>query len=117
MQITLYGIPNCDSVKKARSWLQAHGCAYAFHDVRKDGLDATTVNAWLAHVDWESLVNKKGTTWRALPDADKAAVTDAASARALMLATPSVIKRPVACAGSTVLVGFDAATYQKTFTA
>lgn len=115
--ITLYGIPNCDTVKKARLWLDQAGLSYHFHDFKKAGLDAATVAQWLAQVPWETLVNRKGTTWRGLPDDAKAAVTDAASATALMLRQTSVIKRPVLCTETQVLVGFDPAAYDKTLNA
>lgn len=115
--ITLYGIHNCDTVKKARTWLDANGHAYTFHDFKKAGLDQATVATWLKQVPWETLVNKKGTTWRGLPDDRKAAVVDAASATALMLETTSVIKRPVLCINHHVLVGFDPAVYEKTLQA
>ncbi len=115
--ITLYGIPNCDTVKKARTWLDQAGLSYQFHDFKKAGLDEATVTRWLQQQSWETLVNKKGTTWRGLPDEQKAAVTDAASATALMLQATSVIKRPVLCTTDTVLVGFDAALYEKTLKA
>eukprot|EP01041_Mallomonas_annulata_P024406 gene24406-45156_t len=104
MDLIVYGIPNCDTVKKARDWLTQHGVDYQFHDFKKQGLDAQTVGGWLQTLGWEVLVNKKGTTWRGLPDERKAAVTDAASATALMLEFPSVIKRPV-------LQGADAACH------
>ena len=115
--ITLYGIPNCDTVKKARTWLDTQGIAYTFHDFKKAGLDEATVASWLKHVPWETLVNKKGTTWRGLPDATKAAVNDAASATAVMLENTSVIKRPVLCTDNQVLVGFDPARFEKTLQA
>ena len=115
--ITLYGIPNCDTVKKARTWLDQAGLSYQFHDFKKAGLDKATVTVWLKHVPWEILVNKKGTTWRNLPDATKASVIDATSATALMLETTSVIKRPVLCTNNQVLVGFDADLYKKTLQA
>ncbi len=115
--ITLYGIPNCDTVKKARTWLDAQGIAYTFHDFRKAGLDPSTVAEWLKQVSWETLVNKKGTTWRGLPDATKASVNDAASATAVMLENTSVIKRPVLCTDNHVLVGFDPTQYEKTLQA
>ncbi len=108
----LYGIPNCDTVKKARNWLQAHGTEHQFHDFKKAGLDAEIVAGWLKQVTWETLVNKKGTTWRALPDEKKASILDASSATALMLEAPSVIKRPVLCTGTRVLVGFNAELYE-----
>ena len=115
--ITLYGIPNCDTVKKARTWLDQAGLDYQFHDFKKAGLDKGTVDLWLKQVSWEILVNKKGTTWRNLPDATKASVIDATSATALMLETTSVIKRPVLCTNNQVLVGFYADLYKKTLKA
>ena len=111
--LIVYGIPNCDTVKKARTWLDANGHAYTFHDFKKAGLDQATVANWLKQASWETLVNKKGTTWRGLPDATKNIITDAASATALMIENPSVIKRPVICKGKTVLVGFDTDLYEE----
>ncbi len=115
--ITLYGIPNCDTVKKARTWLDQAGLSYQFHDFKKAGIDKSTVAGWLKQVSWEILVNKKGTTWRGLPDATKASVVDAATATALMLENTSVIKRPVLCINNQVLVGFDADLYKNTLKA
>ena len=115
--ITLYGIPNCDTVKKARTWLDENDRAYTFHDFKKAGLDKVTVDSWLQRVSWEILVNKKGTTWRGLPDATKASVVDAATATVLMLENTSVIKRPVLCINNQVLVGFDADLYKNTLKA
>jgi arsenate reductase len=116
MKITLYGIPNCDTVKKARVWLADQQQEFTFHDFKKQGLTADTVDGWLRHLGWEVLVNKKGTTWRGLPDERKAAVTDAASAAALMLEFPSVIKRPVLQgADDSCHVGFSAAQYGQIF--
>jgi Spx/MgsR family transcriptional regulator len=91
----LYGIPNCDTVKKARAALAADGHAPAFHDFRKDGLPPERLDAWIAALGWEPLLNRAGTTWRRLDDARRAAVADAASARALMLEQPTVVRRPV----------------------
>ncbi|WBS01304.1 ArsC family reductase [Pseudoduganella sp. SL102] len=113
--ITLYGIPNCDTVKKARVWLADQQQDFTFHDFKKQGLDAATVRHWLKHVDWEILVNRKGTTWRGLPDERKAAVLDAASATALMLENPSVIKRPVLQTATTCHVGFKPEQYAEIF--
>jgi Spx/MgsR family transcriptional regulator len=93
--LTLYGIPNCDTVKKARAWLAERGVAVTFHDFKKQGVPEAALDTWLAQIGWETLLNRSGTTWRRLDDATRAAVTDAASARALMLAQASVIKRPV----------------------
>jgi arsenate reductase (glutaredoxin) len=108
---TLYGIPNCDTVKKARAWLTEHGVEYDFHDFKKQGVPATELNGWLKAVGWETLVNRKGTTWRKLDEATRAAVVDVASAKALMLANASVIKRPVVQWADGVTVGFDAASW------
>lgn len=110
----LYGIPNCNTVKKARTWLAEHQVTADFHDFRKDGLDEPLLNAWLAQVSWEKLVNRAGMTWRNLDDETKTSVKDNASATRLMLEKPSVIKRPVLVDGGKILsVGFDEATYQK----
>lgn len=113
--ITLYGIPNCDTVKKARVWLADQQHDFTFHDFKKQGLAADTVAHWLRHLDWEVLVNKKGTTWRGLPEERKAAVLDAASATALMLEFPSVIKRPVLQMPDTCHVGFKPDQYAHIF--
>ena len=108
MTITLYGIPNCDTVKRARAWLAAHGAEVTFHDFKKAGVPEDDLAAWLAAAGWERLLNRQGNTWRALDDAARAAVVDAASASALMRAQPSAIKRPVvAWPGAAVTVGFD----------
>ena len=104
----VYGIPNCDTVKRARAWLDAHGSSYTFHDFKKAGVPEARLDAWLRAAGWEALLNRKGTTWRQLADAQRAAVVDAASARQLMLAQPSVIKRPVVEWGDgRITVGFD----------
>ncbi|HSV37062.1 MAG TPA: ArsC family reductase [Ramlibacter sp.] len=110
--IVLYGIPNCDTVKKARAWLGEHGVGYTFHDFKKQGVPADRLDGWIRELGWEKLVNRQGTTWRKL-DADvQAGVTDAATAKALMLAQASVIKRPVVeWRGSRTTVGFDAAAW------
>nr|WP_297355575.1 ArsC family reductase [uncultured Caldimonas sp.] len=115
MTITLYGIPNCDTVKKARRWLDDHGIAYAFHDFKKQGVPQARLDAWMGARGWEKLVNRQGTTWRKLEPAAQAAVTDEGAARALMLAQPSVIKRPVVEAEGDVLIGFDEAAYRERF--
>ncbi len=105
--ITLFGIPNCDTVKKARAWLTDHGYDYVFHDFKKQGVPQPQIDQWLAQVGWETLINRKGSTWRLLDDATQASVVDAASAKAVALLQPSVIKRPVvAWADGTVTVGF-----------
>ena len=111
---TLYGIPNCDTVKRARSWLDEHGVAYRFHDFKKEGVPEAELDQWLRSPGWEALVNRRGTTWRRLDDATRAAVVDAASARAVLLANPSLIKRPVVHwdSGRGVTTGFDAAQWK-----
>ena len=110
--VTVFGIPNCDTVKKARTWLTEHGVAYAFHDFKKQGVPAEQLPGWIAAVGWEKLVNRKGTTWRKLDAHTQAAVVDAASASTLMLAHPSVVKRPVVqWADGGMTVGFDAASF------
>lgn len=107
-KVVVYGIPNCNTVKKARTWLEEQGVAYTFHDYKKQGVPSDRLDAWIKAVGWEVLVNRQGTTWRKFDDATKAAVVDAASAKALMLANASVIKRPVVeNAGKVVSVGFD----------
>ena len=111
---TVYGIPNCDSVKKARTWMDAHGVAYTFHDFKKQGVPPEALDHWLASAGWETLLNRKGTTWRGLPEAVKERI-DAKSARALMLENPSIIKRPVTVSGKTVSVGFDEDDFSKRF--
>lgn len=112
--ITLHGIPNCDTVKKARAWLTEHGVGYTFHDFKKQGVPEAALDRWLAAAGWETVINRKGTTWRQLDDAMRARVTDAASARSLALAHPSVIKRPVVqWTDGRLTVGFDAADWQR----
>ena len=105
MSVSLYGIPNCDTVKKARDWLDARGIAYAFHDYKKAGADPEKLAAWVAAAGWEKVLNRAGTTFRRLPEADKHGL-DAAKAIALMAANPSCIKRPVAEHPGGLLVGF-----------
>lgn len=110
--ITLYGIPNCDTVKRARAWLTAQGREHAFHDFKRQGVPADRLDAWMAAQGWERLVNRQGTTWRKLDELVKQSVVDAASARALLLAQASVIKRPVVEWGDgSVTVGFDEAAW------
>ncbi len=92
---TLYGIPNCDTVKKSRAWFDEHHHPYTFHDFKKQGVPEQALSAWIAALGWEALLNKKGTTWRKLDAATQASVIDAPSAQALMLDHPSIIKRPV----------------------
>jgi arsenate reductase (glutaredoxin) len=114
MTITLYGIPNCDTVKKARAWLDTHAIAYAFHDYKKAGIDAEKLAAWCAAHGWEVILNRAGTTFKKLPDGDKADL-DQAKAMALMMAQPSMIKRPIAQTPSQTIVGFKPELYEKAF--
>lgn len=111
----VFGIPNCDTVKKARSWLDVHEVSYTFHDFKKNGISPALIEGWMAKTGWEILVNRKGTTWRGLPDDRKAAIVNADSAADLMLEYPSIIKRPVLVTGDQVHVGFSDALYQQIF--
>jgi arsenate reductase (glutaredoxin) len=115
--VVVYGIANCDTIKKARFWLAEQGVAYAFWDYKKHGVPADKLPHWLAQLGWERVVNQRGTAWRGLPDASKASVVDAASAQALLLGNPSVIKRPIVAWGNTyggaVTLGFDAALWMQ----
>ena len=114
MSVTIYGIKNCDTMKKARAWLDAHGVAYRFHDYKQDGIDKARLAGWVGKVGWEALLNRAGTTFRKLPDADKENLT-AAKAIKLMLAQPSMIKRPVLDTGNALLVGFKPEDYKAAF--
>jgi arsenate reductase len=108
MAITLYGISNCDTVKKARAWLVAEGVDHAFHDFRKQGVPPDRLDAWVRAASWEKLLNRQGTTWRRLDPALQAGAGQEAGARALMLQQPSVIRRPVVeWADGKITVGFD----------
>ena len=111
--IKIFGIPNCDTVRKARKWLDARGAQYTFHDYKKEGADPAKLAAWSDAVGWETLLNRRGTTFRNLPDTDKADI-DRARAMALMTANPSLIKRPVVEHEGGILVGFDEARWAKT---
>ncbi|MFN7158224.1 Spx/MgsR family RNA polymerase-binding regulatory protein [Erythrobacter cryptus] len=106
--ITLYGIPNCDTVKKARAWLESRGKAYTFHDYKKAGADPQQIERWIAAAGLDVVVNRKGTSFRALSDDDKARAADAASAPALLAAKPSLIKRPIVEHPGGLLIGFNA---------
>jgi arsenate reductase (glutaredoxin) len=110
----LYGIKNCDTMKKARDWLSAQGVAYDFHDYKTEGVDKATLEGWVKKVGWEILLNKAGTTFRALPDKDKAGVTEKKAIQ-LMLAQPSMIKRPVLDQGGKLTVGFKPDVYAAAF--
>jgi arsenate reductase (glutaredoxin) len=111
VSIVLYGIPNCDTVKKARAWLAAHGIAYAFHDYKKAGADPAQLAAWCQTAGWEKVLNRAGTTFRKLPDADKQGL-DQGRAIALMLAGPSAIRRPIVEHPGGLLVGFTPADWE-----
>ncbi len=110
----LYGIRNCDTVRKARAWLDAHGIAYHFHDLRGDGIDAAMLNDWLRQIDTATLINTRGTTWRQLPESARQ-IADTAAAVQLMLEHPTLIKRPVLLHDGKITVGFAAANYETTF--
>ena len=112
MTITLFGIPNCDTVKKARKWLDAQAIGYGFHDYKKQGVPEAKLRQWVAEQGWEPILNRRGTTFRQLAEADKADI-DADKAVRLMLANPSMIKRPVVEHGGGLLVGFDAAAWER----
>ena len=115
MSITLYGIPNCDQVKKARTWLSEHQITADFVDFKKSEVTPDLINAWLKHIDWQTLLNRRGTTWRQLPEAEQSAVIDAASATQCMANSPSTIKRPVLVIHTKqhadVIVGFSEENY------
>jgi Spx/MgsR family transcriptional regulator len=112
--ITLYGIKNCDTMKKARAWLDAHKIAYAFHDYKASGIDRERLESWSKKVGWETLLNRSGTTFRKLPDAQREGLSEK-KALALMLAQPSAIKRPVLDTGKGLVVGFKPDIYAATF--
>ena len=114
MATTLYGIRNCDTMKKAWTWLDTHGVAYAFHDYKKEGIDRPRLEAWVKQVGWETLLNRSGTTFRKLPDAERTGL-DADKAIRLMQAQPSMIKRPVLEVGGELLVGFKPEHYAQQF--
>lgn len=109
--ITVYGISNCDTVKKARKWLDTNDVSYEFHDYKKLGIDATQLKQWCKKLGWEALLNRRGTTWRKLDDSQKADITEA-KAVALMVEHTSMIKRPVITGGKTLLLGFDEEAYR-----
>ncbi len=111
MAITIYGIKNCDTMKKARAWLDDHGVAYDFHDYKTAGIERRRLERWCSELGWEALLNRAGTTFRKLPDADKQ-VSDAGKAMALMIAQPSLIKRPVLDIDGRLLVGFKPDVYE-----
>ncbi|MGL9720237.1 ArsC family reductase [Symbiopectobacterium sp.] len=112
MTLMMYGIKNCDTIKKARHWLEAHQIAYQFHDYRVDGLEHAQLTAFIRLTgDWQPLLNTRGTTWRQLSDAERAAVIDVESAITLLLAHPALIKRPLLVSEERALLGFNAESY------
>lgn len=115
-EYTLYGIKNCDTLKKARRWLEENQIAYRFHDYRADGLDRTLLDRFIAELGWEALLNTRGTTWRKLDEAVRASIVNADTAATLMLEMPAIIKRPLLCApGKPLLPGFSDSGYQRYF--
>jgi Spx/MgsR family transcriptional regulator len=110
-QVTIYGIKNCDTMKKARAWLDAHGVAYVFHDYKGAGIERARLEAWARELGWERLLNRAGTTFRKLPEKEREGL-DQKKAIALMLAQPSMIRRPVLDLGPRRLVGFKPADYE-----
>jgi arsenate reductase (glutaredoxin) len=110
--VTIYGIKNCDTMKKARAWLDASGIVYAFHDYKIAGIERSMLEDWVREAGWETLLNRAGTTFRKLPEVDKEGLTER-KAVALMLDQPSMIKRPVLDAGSGLLIGFKPEQYEK----
>jgi arsenate reductase len=110
--VTIYGIKNCDTMKKARGWLDAHGVAYAFHDYKAEGIERARLESWAREVGWETLLNRAGTTFRKLPERDKDGLTEK-KAIALMLDQPSMIKRPVLAVSGKLVVGFKPETYER----
>jgi Spx/MgsR family transcriptional regulator len=113
--VVVYGIDSCDQVRKARSWLRAQGVAFRFHDFRADGLDASLLARWMGHLPWDALLNKRGLSWRQLDASRRASVVDQSSACELMLANPTLVKRPVLEAGDRIVVGFSEPIYRNLF--
>jgi Spx/MgsR family transcriptional regulator len=113
--VQVYGISNCDQVRRALSWLRQHQVAFRFHDFRADGIAAVLLSDWLHRVPWDSLINRRGLTWRRLDAAARAAITDQRSAAEVMLAEPTLIKRPVLRRHDRILVGFSAPLYASFF--
>ena len=115
LETTLYGIENCDQVRRARHWLRQHGVSARFHDFRRDGLSRQMLERWLTHLPWDALLNRRGLAWRKLPPDRRAQVVDQASAIDALLADPTLVKRPVLEAGDRLLVGFSEPAYENTF--
>ena len=114
--LTMYGIKNCDTIKKARRWLEAHQIEYRFHDYRADGLERAQLDTFIAELGWQALLNTRGTTWRKLDESLRNSIDNADAAAALMLEMPAIIKRPLLCApGKTMLLGFSESSYTQFF--
>jgi Spx/MgsR family transcriptional regulator len=113
-RIRLYGIRTCDTVKKARKWLDERGVAYRFHDFKTQGLDEGRLRGWVREIGWEAMLNKRGTTWRKLPQAVREAIEEESAVR-IMLQTPSIIRRPVLDTGTARHVGFSPTLYEEIF--
>jgi len=111
---TLYGIKNCDTIKKARRWLEKNGIEYRFHDVRTDGICRADLQGWMKTLDWENLLNRRGTTWRKLPESARNSINKA-SAISIMLDNPAIIKRPVLAHNNKLYLGFSTDSYQSIF--
>ncbi|HCD7962055.1 TPA: ArsC family reductase [Klebsiella pneumoniae] len=112
--LTMYGIKNCDTIKKARRWLEAHQIEYRFHDYRADGLERAQLDTFIAELGWQALPNTRGTTWRKLDESLRNSIDNADAAAALMLEMPAIIKRPLLCApGRPMLLGFSESSYQQ----
>jgi len=111
MAITIFGIASCDSCRKARKWLDSEGLSYRYHDLRLDGVPEQALLAWVRRAGWEAMLNRRSATWRRIPDVDRD-IQDDAQAVALMLEYPTVIKRPIVCAGRELLIGFNEEAYQ-----
>lgn len=112
MPITMYGIPNCDTIRKARKWLELQGIAYQFHDFKKQGIEEKRLRGWVKELGWETLLNRRGMMWRKVPDEVKRGI-DEEGAIKLMLETPAIIKRPVLDLGDRRIVGFDENNYRE----
>lgn len=112
--ITLYGIPNCDTVRKARRWLDAHEISHQFHDFRKEGLMKSLLQEWVAELGWEALINRRGTSWRNLPEQERNSINQSTAIQ-LMLKNPTLIKRPILDLGTSRHIGFSEAQYQELF--
>jgi Spx/MgsR family transcriptional regulator len=110
--IQLYGIPNCDTIKKARAWLEGRGVEYRFHDYKRDGIDESRLRGWVDELGWEALVNRRGTTWRRLPEEVREQMDTEAAIR-IMLETPSIIRRPVLDTGQLRHLGFSETDYER----